>query len=387
MNNNKIESVELMKRDSGIEMARLIGCLIVISCHTLLPYKTEATTWDTSRLMIAMLSADGVGVFWMISGAFLFATNSYKDLVKKSFRKIFLPMLCVGGIYFYLGDWIVGKSTFLVSLSKDKESYMNVLNKILLWRNGVNGYGHSWYVWVYMLLILTFPALKGIVDYLNNSKNKKVFIVGTLFFTVLNDYARNKLFLYSHDTINALIPAGIILLWGYVIYQYKYLWKTRIVTFGSVGLFMLSNCVRLFIQQRRVCRLGSDAGVAIMYWYSSLGMIAAGCLICFCISLIQDKRYSWRNRCICLLASYSFPVYLIHMLVRDYLRNRGFEETLQKVILGSESTMVQELIYQIVIVFSIFLVSCVIISVWRTVTNKMKIILRGIAFNAFQSRV
>lgn len=50
------------KRDSSIELARIIGCLIVIGCHTLLSYE-RAIGFDHGRLFLAMVFADGVAIF------------------------------------------------------------------------------------------------------------------------------------------------------------------------------------------------------------------------------------------------------------------------------------------------------------------------------------
>ena len=43
-----------LKRDPAIELARLIGCLIVIGCHTYLPLKVN-DRFEPGRLFFGML--------------------------------------------------------------------------------------------------------------------------------------------------------------------------------------------------------------------------------------------------------------------------------------------------------------------------------------------
>ncbi|MFQ6866632.1 hypothetical protein [Blautia sp.] len=59
-----------MKRDSAVELLRLLGCLIVIGVHTCLGAMVNGN-YDFSRTFIACLLADGVAIFWFITGFFL----------------------------------------------------------------------------------------------------------------------------------------------------------------------------------------------------------------------------------------------------------------------------------------------------------------------------
>ena len=65
-----------MKRNPSIELCRLLACLIVIGVHTSLSAAVNEHSWDTFRLFLNCLLADGVAIFFMITGAFLF-NNDY----------------------------------------------------------------------------------------------------------------------------------------------------------------------------------------------------------------------------------------------------------------------------------------------------------------------
>lgn len=52
-----------MKRNPSIELCRLLACLIVIGVHTSLSAAVNEHSWDTFRLFLNCLLADGVAIF------------------------------------------------------------------------------------------------------------------------------------------------------------------------------------------------------------------------------------------------------------------------------------------------------------------------------------
>ena len=60
-----------MKRDPGVEFMRILACLMVIGIHTAL-YAQVDGSWIFSRVFFNCIVADGVAVFFMITGFFLF---------------------------------------------------------------------------------------------------------------------------------------------------------------------------------------------------------------------------------------------------------------------------------------------------------------------------
>ena len=69
-------------KDLGVELARIFGCLIVISCHTVPPIKIDGIP-VFSRVFLSCLFGDGVAVFWLILGFFLFQNKNYINTIKK----------------------------------------------------------------------------------------------------------------------------------------------------------------------------------------------------------------------------------------------------------------------------------------------------------------
>ena len=79
------------KRDVGVELARFFGCLIVIGVHISLGDMVDGV-YDLSRGLINCFLADGVAVFWLISGCFLFRTSSYKKVLLRTAKTIAFPV-------------------------------------------------------------------------------------------------------------------------------------------------------------------------------------------------------------------------------------------------------------------------------------------------------
>ena len=65
-----------MKRDSKVDLMRIIACAIVIGPHTYLPLIVNNNP-DTSRGFFGGLVGAGVGVFLVINGVFVFLNKFF----------------------------------------------------------------------------------------------------------------------------------------------------------------------------------------------------------------------------------------------------------------------------------------------------------------------
>jgi len=362
-----INNEEQLKRDPAIELARVLACLIVIGCHTYLQSRFDGS-YDSSRLFISMIFADGVSVFWIIGGAFLFDNTDYKKLVTRSFKKVFIPMLLIGLLYLCAESYQAGQGSLHQMIISYGEGLREAMLNLLKWRNGIPSYGQTWYVYVYMLLMIVYPALKGVVVFADMTENrKKVLICGILATLVWNDILHNQLASFSHNSINGLVPAALISFIGYYLYKEKDKFKSRKWLLASPAVFIFANLIRVIIQLHR-----DTSDISIMYWYSAAGVIAASCILIFCLSLIQTRNATRVNRAICFVASYTFPVYLIHKLVIRIYDSFGVRTSLQKIILRWNDRFPGEILYTLVMITIVFCSSFAIAFVFRLVKNKVK---------------
>lgn len=359
------------KRDSGIELARIIGCLIVIGVHTLLGYEQEGG-WDNSRLFLGMIFADGVAIFWLIMGAFLYNNVKYSRLINRTIKTIVVPMIIVGIIVFYFGDWLTGFSSFSTSIHHTKEEYINVLHSILRLNNGIGELPHFWYLFVYILLIICYPIFKAFVDFLDEDiKRTKIFMVVSLALLVLNDTTNNETFVFSHHSINGLVPAAIISIWGHIIYVNKDRIK-KIYAVYSIVIFLLANFLRLYIQIRRVNN--GVFGKAIMSWATSFGLICSICVVVFCICIMKDKKRS--NYIINYIASYTLFVYLMHWLIKDLVYNIGLTGFIMKHTCNAVNGIKGEILYSTLIIITIFAICFVLSFILRIVRYPLQLIMK-----------
>ena len=113
-----------MKRDSKVDLMRIIACAIVIGPHTYLPLIVNSNP-DTSRVFIACLLADGVAVFWLINGFFLFKNKCYPILMKHTAKHILLPILLISIFVFYFNGWLTRGETLMESV---RSMYWGILS-------------------------------------------------------------------------------------------------------------------------------------------------------------------------------------------------------------------------------------------------------------------
>ena len=118
------------------------------------------------------------------------------------------------------------------------------------------------------------------------------------------------------------------------------------------------------IQLGRYHRI-QDTATYILYWFSSIGLLCAICVIVFSFAAIHSRKATVVNRVICWLASYTFSIYLLHPVVNSFLdmyevRSR-LSEALLKFHIGGVGKEIFYMICIIFIVVSICLaISCVL---------------------------
>ena len=279
--------IDISDRDASIDFARIIGCIIVIGVHTLLPV-TEAN--DLSRTFIAALFADGVSVFWLITGAFLFSdTNNYPKVVRRTIHRIVLPLILVSAFLFFFRDWVIYGETIIKSIQHTRSDYTKVVWCIVRFRNPIEGNGALWYLYVYIILMICFPIMASFVKYLDEDINReRLFLFISLVMLTLNDISNNELFGVSNVTISEAVPGGIIIIMGHIIYKHKECIASnkKQVLISALVLFFALNLLRTYIQ---IQRQQKDLGNQILFWYSSIGIICAACILMICIVVFSGK--------------------------------------------------------------------------------------------------
>lgn len=352
-----------MKKDPAVELARIFGCLLVVGVHCWINNFGVAIQ-SKSGTYIACIFADGVAVFWIISGFFMYKNYSYKQTLKRTIKSIVIPMLLLSvAMFFVLNNYLNGNGWHFILHSKD--DYKWILNSLLIWTNPVDRLGHFWYLYVYILLMLCSPVIAAFIKYLEeDTKREKLFLVLTFLLLVWNDLSNNQMGRFEHHAFAGAFPAAIESVWGYLLYKYRDRLRKRRYIFISVGAFLGLNVLRMAIQLGRYHRI-QDTATYILYWFSSIGLLCAICVIVFSFAAIHSRKATVVNRVICWLASYTFSIYLMHPVVNSFLdmyevRSR-LSEALLKFHIGGVGKEILYMICIIFIVVSICLaISCVL---------------------------
>ena len=352
-----------MKKDPAVELARIFGCFLVVGVHCWINNFGVAIQ-SKSGTYIACIFADGVAVFWIISGFFMYKNYSYKQTLKRTVKSIIIPMLLLSAaMFFVLNNYLNGNGWHFILHSKD--DYKWILNSLLIWTNPVDRLGHFWYLYVYILLMLCSPVIAAFIKYLEeDTKREKLFLVLTFLLLVWNDLSNNQMGRFEHHAFAGAFPAAIESVWGYLIYKYRDRLRKRRYIFITAGAFLGLYLLRMAIQLGRYHRI-QDAATYILYWFSSIGLLCAICVIVFSFAAIHSRKATVVNRVICWLASYTFSIYLLHPVVNSFLdmyevRSR-LSEALLKFHIGGVGKEILYMICIIFIVVSICLaISCVL---------------------------
>lgn len=352
-----------MKKDPAVELARIFGCLLVVGVHCWINNFGVAIQ-SKSGTYIACIFADGVAVFWIISGFFMYKNYSYKQTLKRTIKSIVIPMLLLSAaMFFVLNNYLNGNGWHFILHSKD--DYKWILNSLLIWTNPVDRLGHFWYLYVYILLMLCSPVIAAFIKYLEeDTKREKLFLVLTFLLLVWNDLSNNQMGRFEHHAFAGAFPAAIESVWGYLLYKYRDRLRKRRYIFISVGAFLGLNVLRMAIQLGRYHRI-QDTATYILYWFSSIGLLCAICVIVFSFAAIHSRKATVVNRVICWLASYTFSIYLLHPVVNSFLDMYEVRSRLSEALLKFHIGVVgKEILYMICIIFIVvsicLAISCVL---------------------------
>ncbi|MCI9635460.1 MAG: acyltransferase [Hungatella sp.] len=341
------------KRDISVELARILASMIVIGVHSCLSVYYDGACAQ-NRVFIACLFADGVAVFWLIMGGFLFKNTCYKALIQRTLISTAIPMVCFSIVIFYLSGWILEGKTILQSIIHTKEEYIAILNNLLAWDNPIPYLGHLWYLYVYFIIILIWPVLKSFVNYLDGSVERtKYFLFISFIYLVINDISDNRLAVFSHHSINAAVPAAIEVIWGHILYKNKARFSKMNVFIYSIICFIVLNVFRTKVQFERY---SIGQGNHILYWYTCIGLICAICLLVCCFGLVRKIKCNG-TKVISFLAEHTFNVYLIHPLVITKMQCYSIQDNLYRYIVGNNKTDMGEYIYTLILVILIFGIS------------------------------
>lgn len=363
-------------RAFAVELLRLIACLIVIGVHTLLPY-SNSDAYKFWHTFLSCLVADGVAVFWMITGCFLFK-RKVMTVWKHAIRTIGLPLViatCLG--------WVL---SYNQAPGFNYSDFSALKNSLFCFAPAVPGMTHLWYLYVNLFVLALFPLLKLIVTWIDLEKRRQLlFVLVAVLLFIVNDISGNRILQFGFGWNSGFIPAIIEMILGHLIYKYLRNWNSRKPSIVFFLIFVITNLLRatVFLTASN----NEPSNYHVLYWYSFFGLLCAASLMLGIFSAVNCvKTQSKKNkpiylkainqRCVqtvYILASYSFLIYIIHYPLLIILNGMGFQTWVETTLLPINYGFKQEIQYwfsMVTIVFTLsLLVSYCIRSFFRWVVS------------------
>ena len=362
-------------RNANIELARITACLIVIGCHVYYSLTLPGIGPNLNNFIRCVFS-DGVAIFWLISGFFLFR-KGYVDTLKSSLVKIGLPLLLYSIVVFYFGRIFQYDMSLSESVSHTADDYLNILKGILSFSNAIDGIGQTWYMYLYLFIVVfLYPIMKPFIDKMDlNSKIEKLYIIISGCLILLNDISFNTFLEVEHRGIRGAFYASILLIWGHIIYRHKnIIFKKKYATLYLV-LFIVVNIVRSLL-------LGSLSNVLngdnIIHWYTSFGLICSICVLGFFMSFNDIKDAA--GNVIRFIGAQTLNIYIIHGFPMWTMENKGVYTLIQQYLESNISNLIlADILCLLVLILLVFIISCVISIIINLFVSLLKLLKKRIS--------
>ncbi len=343
-----------MKRNANLELARVIACLMVIGCHVLLPACNNGV-YEKGRVFFQCIFADGVGIFWLLTGAFLFR-STYSKALKSMLKKIVIPLVLFSIFSFFFCDTITNGTSVIESITANVDAW-NTLKAILSFRNPISSQSHLWYLYTHIFIILfLYPFMKLFVDYMDkNPKAEKLFILISGIVFILNDITTDSLAGFEYENYGKAVAGATLMIWGHIIYRNREKFDRKIFIFASIIVWIASNTLRCVLQLYCYYN-GTQDDIHLLYWYSFFGVINSCCIIIGSIAL-----GTWLEKCGGIIRHFgklTFLIYLFHYTIVKFLFYRGYSERLQNLIFNNiNNYIVAEIVYMIAMIVIVFVIT------------------------------
>lgn len=294
-----------MPRNYSFDIIRIIAMVLIIIMHSPIP---EINTPGIVLSTISFMTAPGIGLFFMISGALLLGNNlPQTDFLKHRFSKVVWPTLVWTIIY------------LIVNCINEPLSAKELAKTICSIPFEKQGHGVLWFMYTLAGLYLLTPVLS---RWLKSAQRKDVeFYLFLWAITLLYPYLNLVININTDETGILYYFTGYLgyYLLGYYLKQYvlpQPVNRTKVI--GCILAIML--CLLIVFATKKV---EPNVKIGDLFWY--LSMPVAILSTSYFILLSKVKLTCINNKFVVKLSTLSFGVYLCHILVmRSFVWNISF---------------------------------------------------------------
>ena len=146
----------------------IIGIIIFHFCESVLSQKTGDGFYVFAMIYNCIFSSSGVEIFLFLSGMGLFYSmkknSNVLQFYSKRFRRVLIPYLMFGLIYWIINDFVL--------LQRDFGQFISDFFLITVWTEGVRRF---WFISFILILYIVFPLFFHMLD--TTRKNRGVIFV------------------------------------------------------------------------------------------------------------------------------------------------------------------------------------------------------------------
>ena len=277
--------IELMQvRDFTLDAIRVLACLMIVLMHSPMP---GLGTPGSVLCGISYLTAPGIGLFFMVSGALLLKVNAgkpfeTKSFLRKRFTKILIPLMFWSFVGWVLEQHGVKNTELSILWFMYCLAGMYLLTPILSRWLSVASIKEVEFYLVLWLVTLCVPFVK-------------------IFFPV-NESDTSWLY-YFHGYVGYYVL-------GFYLQNY---WEQRI-SVGTKWLFSLVFVCISVVLPIVLLMLNVEVDFYSLFWYLSV-TVALQCVVWWSVVKRLMRNVANLPRFVVELSKLSFGIYLIHILV------------------------------------------------------------------------
>ena len=297
------------KRIIYLDVIRILACLMIIAMHAPIPGTGLGSIVLSSD---SLLTAPGIGLFIMVSGALLLPVNlTTKDFLCRRLGKVVWPTLIWSFIYWGVAPW-----TFAVNRGNGLSSLLSI--PFAAQFNGV-----LWFMYMLIGLYLLAPILSSWL--VKASRREVEFYLGVWAVTMCYPLIRNLIVVNESNTGILYYFGGYVgyFLLGYYLRHYAVRMKLLLCTL----LIMLPVSLGAYC---KICNVQVNF-FDLFYYLSILTALAATGWFLAVHRVVPEYDDNNRlHRALVLISNCSFGIYLCHIFIMrgllwhwDVLRQMG----------------------------------------------------------------
>lgn len=284
-----------MTRNYPLDILRILACLMIVAMHSPMPSGAENGLFLSS---LSYLTAAGVGLFFMISGALLLPVKSdASSFLKKRFSKIAVPTIIWSVIFVVLDSVCRGSAL-------SWESFLSILFS-------AQGNPTFWFLYTLMGLYLLAPILSKWLD----STSCKELELYLLLWVISLCYPLLRLILDVNTSETGILYYFTGYAGYFVLGHYLSKYPKRVKFCWLIPLLVISYAAPVFCKVKNIA-----VDFYSLFWNLSIFVVIQCVFIWKLVCLIVPGQ-GWQkaNPIISRISSLSFGVYLFHFFIIRYL--------------------------------------------------------------------